>query len=364
MTVAIAVQGLAGVAWLIFFAGIVLIITRASRGRNTQPGIVTALLGLLLALVLTSTSAGLVFIEPTERGVVISAVAPKGYREQALQPGLRWIIPFLESVKTYTISRQNYTMSKITGEGQVQGDDSITARTKDGQEVFIDASVIYSVDPEKVIQVHINWQDRIADELVRPLVRGIIRDAVAQYGIEEVVTGKRMEMTETMRNTLSNKLAENGLVLAEFILRNITFSPEYAASVEQKQIAEQQAQQAKFVVESKKQEAEQARQTAQGAADAVVIASKGAAEARLIQAKAEAEALALIAEAINANPELLQYLYINKLAPGIQVMLVPNDVPYLLPLPTLQPQDTGAVVVQPTPEPTPLPTTEPAPATP
>jgi len=59
------------------------------------------------------------------------------------------------------------------------------------------------------------------------------------------------------------------------VLRNISFSPEYAASVEQKQIAEQQAQQAKLTVEQRKQEAEQARQVAQGVADAVVIKSQG-----------------------------------------------------------------------------------------
>jgi regulator of protease activity HflC (stomatin/prohibitin superfamily) len=57
------------------------------------------------------------------------------------------------------------------------------------------------------------------------------------------------------------------------VLRNIRFSDEYAAAVEQKQIAEQQAEQARFVVESKKQEAEQARQIAQGQADAAVIAA-------------------------------------------------------------------------------------------
>ena len=64
------------------------------------------------------------------------------------------------------------------------------------------------------------------------------------------------------------------------MIRNITFSPEYAASVEQKQIAEQTAQQAKLTVEQRRQEAEQARQVAQGAADAVVIAAKGDAESR------------------------------------------------------------------------------------
>jgi regulator of protease activity HflC (stomatin/prohibitin superfamily) len=182
--------------------------------------------------------------------------------------------------------------------------------------------------------------------LVRPLSRGVIRDVVSQYGVEQVVTSKRDEMTQQMRDELSTRLSENGLSLEDFILRNITFSPEYAASVEQKQIAEQQALQAKFVVESKKQEAEQARQTAQGAADAAVIRAKGDADARLIQAEAETKALQLIAGALKDNPDLLNYQYITKLAPGIQVMLVPNNNPYLLPLPSM---DTQSMVI---PEPT------------
>jgi regulator of protease activity HflC (stomatin/prohibitin superfamily) len=134
---------------------------------------------------------------------------------------------------------------------------------------------------------------------------------------------------------MQQKLGDNGLSLVNFILRNITFSPEYAASVEQKQVAEQQAQQAKFVVEQRRQEAEQARQVAQGQADAVVINAQGAADARLIQADAEAKALQLIAEALKNNDKLLLYQYINQLSPRIQVMLVPNDNPYLLTLPTL-----------------------------
>jgi len=135
--------------------------------------------------------------------------------------------------------------------------------------------------------------------------------------------------------TCDKKLEENGLSLINFILRNITFSPEYAASVEQKQVAEQLAQQAKFVVEQRRQEAEQARQVAQGQADAVVINAQGAADGRLIQADAEAKALQMIAAALEKNENMLLYQYINRIAPNIQVMLVPNDNPYLLTLPTL-----------------------------
>jgi regulator of protease activity HflC (stomatin/prohibitin superfamily) len=344
MNVASAVQILASAAWLFFIGSIVLVVTRASR-RQTVGGATTLVVVTgVLSIILSSLSAGLVFISPEERGVVISAVAPKGYREEALQPGLRWIVPFFENVVRYPISRQTYTMSIAQNEGQIQGDDSITARTSDGQEVFVDASVIYSVDPSKVVQVHIEWQNRYANDLVRPLARGVIRDAISQFGVEEVYSSQRSAMAAQIREDMSARMSENGLVLVEFVLRNITFSPEYAASVEQKQIAEQLAQQAFFVVEQRKQEAEQARQVAQGRADSVVIEAQGDAEARIIQAEAEAEALLKIADALQDNPDLLSYQYITRLAPGIQVMLVPNNAPYLLPLPDLQ-QTTPTVTL-------------------
>ena len=54
----------------------------------------------------------------------------------------------------------------------------MSARTSDGQEVKVDASVIYSIDPQKVTQIHIEWQNRYSTDLVRPISRGIIRDTL------------------------------------------------------------------------------------------------------------------------------------------------------------------------------------------
>ena len=354
MNVATFIQGLASLSWLVMIGVIFLAILGSSRGRPIR-GIMPMVGGLIvLALFLSAAATSIVFIQPEERGVVISALAPKGYREQPLEPGLRWVVPFFETVVRYPISRQTYTMSIAAGEGAVQGDDSITARTSDGQELSIDASVIFQINPADVATVHIEWQNRYTDGLIRPMARGIIRDVISQYGVEEVITSKRDEMVSEINTRMEGKLKENGLVLLDFLLRNITFSKEYAASVEQKQIAEQQAQQAKLVVESKKQEAEQARQTAQGQADAAVIKAKGDADARIIQAKAEAEALGAIAQAIQNNPQLIQYLYVNKLSPSIQTMLVPANSPYLLPLPTMTPSTEVPTVA-----PTAVPTTTP-----
>jgi len=333
VNVAQGLRGLATLSWVLAFIVIALAVFRASRGTPFRAATGLILGAILFALVLTSVSAGLVFIQPEERGIVISAIDPQGYRTQALTPGLHWIVPFAESVETYPIYRETYTMSIAPQEGAVMGDDSVAARTADGQEVLIDASVIFSVNPDRIIDVHISWQHRYDVDLVRPLSRGIIRDEAAQYGVEEIISEKRLELIEGVRERLQRRLEDNGLLLEEFVLRNITFTPEYAASVEQKQIAEQRAQEAELTVEQKRQEAEQARQVAQGQADAQVIAAEGSAQSRLIQAKAEAEALGLIADAIRDNPDVITYEYIQKLGPDIQVMLVPNDNPFLLPLP-------------------------------
>jgi regulator of protease activity HflC (stomatin/prohibitin superfamily) len=333
VNVAQGLRGLATLSWVLAFVVIAFAVFRATRGNPFRAATGLILGAILIALVLTSVSAGLVFIQPEERGIVISAIDPKGYRAQALTPGLHWIVPFAESVETYPIYRETYTMSIAPQEGAIMGDDSVAARTADGQEVLIDASVIFSVDPQKIIDVHIAWQHRYDVDLVRPLSRGIIRDEAAQYGVEEIVSERRLELIQGIRTRLEARLQDNGLELEEFVLRNITFTPEYAASVEQKQIAEQRAQEAELTVEQRRQEAEQARQVAQGQADAQVIAAEGRAESRLIEAKAEAQALGLIADAIRDNPDVITYEYIQKLGPDVQVMLVPNDNPFLLPLP-------------------------------
>jgi regulator of protease activity HflC (stomatin/prohibitin superfamily) len=330
MNIASLLQGLAGFAWIAVVGVLVLIFTRVSRNQAAKGLNSLAVILVVVAILMTAVGAGLVFVEPDQRGVVIT-IGKGGILPDALEPGIHWIIPFVQRVELYSIARATYTMAATAGEGQVQGDDSIEARTKDGQQVYIDASVIYAVNPLQLVNLHITWKHQYEDNVVRPVSRAAIRDAVSQFGVEEIVSTKRAELEKMISDSIETGLKSNNLQMVDFLLRNIRFSDEYAAAVEQKQIAEQQAQQAKFVVESKKQEAEQARQVAQGQADAAVIAAKGAAEARIINAQAEAKANQLLAESL--TPELVQYQYILKLAPGVQTIFIPSGNQFILPLP-------------------------------
>lgn len=334
MNIADFIKTLAGFAWLAVFGVGIMAVIRASRNQNAK-GLSSAAVALLVvAVLLTLAGAGLVFIEPTEAGVVVTIFGQGGIRPDPLPSGLHWVFPFVERVERYPISIQTFTMARTASEGETQGLITVEARTSDGQRIFVDSSVIFQLNPDEVVTIHKEWQRRYTDDLILPQARGIIRDAVSQYRVDEVLSTKRFEMSDQITEQLRAVLADNGLILIDFVLRDITFTEEYAQSIEQKQIAEQQALQAAFVVESKKQEAEQARQIAQGQADAAVIAAKGAAEARLIEAQAEAQALELLAEALQDNPQLLQYQYILKLSPGVQTIFIPTDNQFILPLPT------------------------------
>ncbi len=303
------------------------------------PGLVAraGFLFLVATLIITYVNASAAYIEPQEVGVVLSTLAPDGYYDRPLHSGLRWIVPLLEQIKHYPISWQTYTMASSPNEGQKVGDDSIKARTSDGQEVALDCSLIFQLDPDQVMRIHIDWQGRYIEDFVRPVTRGIVRTIVSQYTADEVNSGKRTDLERDVNRQLRETFQDKGFNIDRFILRNVAFSPEYANSIEMKQVALQEITQTDH-------QADQARRRAQGEADAV-----------LIKAKADAEALRLVADALKQNKDLLTYEYINKLSPNVRVMLVPNNAPYLLPLPDVNADDaTSSISVPAARTPTPV----------
>ena len=334
---------------------IVFVASQRNQGRNVKFSVI--LIAALAAggLILNALGRGLIYVPPQERAIVFQLTG--GYRREALEPGVHFITPFFEWVKTYSISQQTYTMSGTSNEGQVSGNDAVSARTSDGQEVFIDSSVQYQVDESKITDLYIKWQDIYQDNLVRPQARSVIYNEVAKYKVEEVYSTKRDVLQQAITDQLRTIFGQNGLKLTSFLLRNITFNKEYADSVERKQVAQQDAERARFIVDQEKQEAERVRVKAQGEADASVTKSKGDAEAKVINAKADAEALRQISAALKENPDLLTYRYIEKIAPTIQTILLPSNQPLLIdPKNIIQPREALAPVAEPTKPPTTAPT--------
>jgi regulator of protease activity HflC (stomatin/prohibitin superfamily) len=240
-------------------------------------------------------------------------------------------------VVRYPIYWQTYTMSTEPFEGTSVGNDTISARSSDGQLVYIDSSVIYKIDANEAVRVHIDLQTRYVEDFIRPVMRGIIRTEVSQFTADEINSSKRKNLEENLGELLREAFNEKGFVLDRFLLRNISFSQQYTAAIELKQVAEQDRTQREYQAEQMRKLAEGERDKlkieAEGRAGAVEREAAAQATAIVLKAQAEATALELIKQALQQDESLLTYRYIDKIAPGIRVMLLPNNTPLILPVP-------------------------------
>jgi regulator of protease activity HflC (stomatin/prohibitin superfamily) len=328
-----------------------LLMVRRNRGgwRAIRAFFSYRLLWPVLGVVAVSAlSASLVFIDPREVGVVISLFAEKGVRERPLKSGLHWIVPVVEQVERYPIVMQTYTMAGRVTEGDTYGDDAIRARTADGQLVIIDVSYMYKINADKAVDLHINWQHRYVDDLIRPVLRALVRHEASKFTVDEINSHKRKAFEAALNELIKMHSEDRGLVSHVVLVRNITFSGEYALSVEEKMTALQRVTEADYkakqVANLAMGEAEQIKISANARADAIRVKAQAEATAHVVQARAEAEALERIAGALQQRDNLLTYRYIDKLSPGIKAMLLPNNAPLILPMPALRDEPDGAAV--------------------
>ena len=166
-------------------------------------------------------TAALESIRPGERGVVISALEYRGFRDEPLEPGLHVIWPFLESVTVYSVAPQIYDTYSELCDVQSQPGMLIIAKTADGIEVFIDVSIVYAIDPDGVFDVHISWQDRLQGDLVCPAVRMTVQDTVNQYSLLQLKSNTITDIELSVVEQLKKLLEENGVNLIEFNIKQI-----------------------------------------------------------------------------------------------------------------------------------------------
>lgn len=303
------------------------------------------LIPLIIVGIFSYIRLGINFLEPSELGVVVSILSPGGYNNQVYRSGLHWTFPFLERMDRYSYAWQIYEMtanpyetnsgnntgSKTNNKGTQNTNNTIhvtdtpvKARTADGQEVSVDCSIIYQVEPDQIIRISIEWQSRYVQDFLRPIARGLIRTQVSQYTAAEVNSSKSLALERDINQQLRRALEDKGFGLERFILRSITFTPEYATSIEQKQIALENALRSEH-------EGDRVRTLARADADAVRI-----------RAESEANALTIISNTLQSNRMLLSYRYIDKLSPQLRVMMVPNNTPFFMNLPLLDDPVTTA----------------------
>jgi len=321
MVIATMLSGLATLFWLGLVAYVAWVFVERSRRRERKIRISVIAVILVGALLSSALSASIVVVDAGEVGVVFNAFV--GTRGTPLYPGMHLIIPYVETVYRYPTQEQVYTMTQTPSAEQVaygaMQDDTLWSPTREGLQVGIDSSTRYAIDPRQSPHVHNSFRNTYVEVLIRPTIRSVVRHYVSQNMVTDIYGPKRREIQIAIENDIRERFEQEGFLLLSFDIRNVNFTPDYAQSIEEKQIAQQQAEQMQYVLQREQQEAERKRVEAKGVKDAAIIKAEG-----------EAEALRLISDALAKNPSLLTYRYIEKLSPNIQVMILPSGTPFIL----------------------------------
>lgn len=254
------------------------------------------LLGVLAVVIIVLLANTILIIDAGEMAVIFNQLSG-GLSSR--YPGTNILIPGLQKPILYDTRVQTYTMSATYAEGERRGDDAIETLTKDGQMVRMDLSIRFHIDQTRVTNLHREIGPDYINKVVRPEIRNQIRLAVSGYPVTEVYTEKRSEIQNQTQQNLKKKFYMSYLILDEILIRNISFSPEFEKAIEQKQIAQQDSQRMQYVLEKERQEKER----------------------KIIEAQGEAESIRLKAIVLAQNPALIQYEYVQKLAPGVKTII-------------------------------------------
>lgn len=232
-------------------------------------------------------------IEAGHVGVVYQFGEIVGQKEE----GLQFIAPW-QSIRTESVQVQRFRF------------DDITAFSAETQDVFVVATVNYSVSPGAVQQLYrsvgANWFDR----LIEPRVNNFFKEETVKYQTVEV--GPNREQIRTaVKNRLSADLEPFSITINDLLIDNIDFRPEFKEAIEQKQIAAQDALREQERIQQRTFEAQQVVATAKGEADAIRERANGQADANR-------------ALAVSLTPEVIQFLALEKLADNVQIALIPS----------------------------------------
>ena len=231
-------------------------------------GVAVVLLIILLCASITSVPVG-------STGVVIRFGSTTG---QTMTDGWHFKVPFIESV----VDISNKVMKTDVAA------DSIS---RDLQAITSNISINYHLAAENSADIYRRVGLTYEDTLLQPAIQEAVKAVMAKYSAEELITNRSVVSSE-ISEEIRTKIGVYGIIIDEFNLTNFSFSDEFDAAIEAKQIAEQDKIKAATEKEKKTIEAEAAaaEKTIAAEAEAEAIKTKAEAEAEAIKTKADAQA--------------------------------------------------------------------------
>mmetsp|Transcript_3610 Transcript_3610/g.8680 ORF Transcript_3610/g.8680 Transcript_3610/m.8680 type:complete len:283 (+) Transcript_3610:48-896(+) len=229
-------------------------------------------------------------VDGGQRAVVLNMLT--GVEDKVRGEGTHFKVPWLLQPKLYDIRLRPKLIQTTTG-------------TKDLQTITIHVRMLFRPDVAGLPTIHTTLGEDYDERVIPSIANEVMKATIAQYNAEQLLT-QREHVSQEIREAIVHRARQFNILMDDVSITHLTYGKEFARAIEEKQVAEQDAERQKFIVAASEQERQATVIRSEGEAEAAKMISEALKEhgSGLIEVR-RIDAAKDIAEALSKSPNVM-----------------------------------------------------------